>query len=135
MKEKVSQLSYENKIETIIISGSMRFKQEMTSLSNKLKNDGYKKVVEPSEDEYNKSVEEIEKAKNHMIFESLIECADLLLVYDKNGYVGLSTAMEIQKALDCNVPVRFLFEPEAIEFKSLCVHPYYDVRVDTKYFK
>ncbi|GAH52887.1 unnamed protein product, partial [marine sediment metagenome] len=44
-----------------------------------------------------------------------------------------STAMEIQKALDCNVPVRFLFDPEAIEFQALCRHPDYDIKVDTKY--
>ena len=49
------------------------------------------------------------------------------------GYVGLSTAMEIQKALDCNIPVRFLFEPEALEFKSLCKHPDYNIKVDGKY--
>ena len=113
----------------------MRFKQEMMALCNKLVNDGYKKVIEPSDNVYIKSVEVIEKAQNHKIFEKLIECADLLLVYDKKGYVGFSTAMEIQKGLDCNVPVRFLFEPEAIEFKGLCIHPDYDVKVDTKYLK
>lgn len=131
----MSQLSCDNKIETIIISGSMRFKQKMTALSKKLINDRYKKVFEPSDDVYNKSVELIEKAKNHMIFKRLIEYADLLLVYNKKGYAGLSTAMEIQKGLDCNVPVRFLFEPKAIEFKGLCIHPDYDVKVDTKYLK
>jgi len=121
------------KIETILISGSMRFKEEMIILANKLRKEGYKKVIEPLSKEYKQGSEIIDKACNHIIYEKLIEDADLLLVYNKNGYVGISSAMEIQKALDCNVPVRFLFEPEAIEFKALSMHPNYNVKVDNKY--
>ena len=116
----------------ILISGSMKFKEEMTVFSNKLKEFGYNRVIEPNDEEYYQGIGVIEKAKNHKIFENLIENADLLLMYDKEGYIGLSSAMEIQKALDCNVPVRLLFEPEAIEFKAFCMHPDYDVKVDEK---
>lgn len=119
---------------TILISGSMKFKEEMAVLSTKLKKFGYKRVIDPSDEEYSQGISVIEKAKNHKIFENLIENADLLLVYDKEGYIGLSSALEIQKALDCNVPVRLLFEPEAIEFKAFCIHPDYDVKVDEKNF-
>lgn len=129
----MKQLVDNRGIKTIVISGSMRFKQEMTALSQKLKEDGYKRVIDPSNEKYVEGDGVIDKARNHIIFEKLIEHANLLLVYDGEGYVGLSTAMEIQKALDCNVPVRFLFEPEALEFKSLCKHPNYDIKVDTKY--
>lgn len=108
----------------------MKFRQEMIDLSKKLKFDTYKEVIEPSDEIYIEITEIIDKAKNHVIFENLIEDADLLLVYNKNGYIGLSTAMEIQKALDCNVPIRLLFEPDDITFKALCIHPDYDVKVD-----
>jgi hypothetical protein len=129
----VKQFINKRGIKTIVISGSMKFKQGMTELSHKLKSDGYKRVVEPSDKEYIEGDDVIDKAMNYSIYEKIIEHADLLLVYDEEGYVGLSTAMEIQKALDCKVPVRFLFEPEAIEFQSLCKHPDYDIKVDTKY--
>ena len=129
----MKQLINNKGIKTIVISGSMRFKQEMTDLSHILEVDVNKKIIEPSNEEYFKGVDVIKKAMNHAIYENIIERADLLFVYDNNGYVGLSTAMEIQKALDCNVSVRFLFEPEAIEFKSLCKHPDYDIKVDTTY--
>ncbi len=129
----VKQLIDKRGSKTIVISGSMKYKQEMTALSHKLEADGYKRVVEPSDKEYIEGDDVIDKAMNHIIYEKIIEHADLLLIYDEKGYVGLSTAMEIQKALDCNVPVRFLFEPEALEFQSLCKHPDYDIKVDTKY--
>jgi len=129
----VKQLMDKRGNKTIVISGSMKFKQEMTALSHKLEADGYFRVVEPRDEEYIEGDDVIDKAKNHFIYEKIIKHADLLLIYDEEGYVGLSTAMEIQKALDCNVPVRFLFEPVAIEFQSLCRHPDYDIKVDTKY--
>ena len=118
----------------ILISGSMRFKEEMTLLSTKLREFGNNKIIEPSDDIYYQGIGLIEKAKNHKIFEKLIENADLLLVYNKEGYIGLSSAMEIQKALDCKVPVRLLCEPEAIEFKAFCLHPEYDFKVDERNF-
>jgi len=114
----------------ILISGSMKFKQEMIDLSDKLKSGGYKKVIEPSDEIYINSMVVLDKAKNHAIFENLVEEADLLIVYNKNGYIGISTAMEIQKAMDSKVPVRLLCEPEAIEFKALCLHPNYDIKVE-----
>lgn len=135
MKKKFNQLKISHQIKTIVISGSMRFKHEMIVLSNKLKIAGYKKIIEPSSKEFNESEGVIGKAVNHKIFGRLIKSADLLLIYNKNGYVGLSTAMEIQMAIDCNVPVRFLFEPEEIEFKALCIDPDYNVKVDTKFLK
>jgi hypothetical protein len=125
------------KNETILISGSMKFKEEMASLTSKLKVLGYTKIIDPNNNVYSQKIELIEKAQNHKIFENLIENenANLLLVYNKNGYIGLSSAMEIQKALDYNVPVRFLLEPNAIEFKALCLHPDYNVKVDKKYLE
>ena len=113
-----------------LISGSMKFRQEMIALANKLMAENPGEVIEPSDKRYIESTDLIDKAKNHQIFEGLIEKANLLLVFNKNGYVGLSTAMEIQKAFDCKVPVRLIFEPEALEFKALCVHPNYDISVN-----
>jgi hypothetical protein len=126
-------LSDKNKI--ILISGSMRFKEEMAKLTIRLKTLGYSCVIDPSNEVYSQKIELIEKAKNHKIFETLIENANLLLVYNKNGYVGLSSAMEIQKVLDLKVPVRLLFETEAIEFKALCLHSEYDIKIDKKYLE
>lgn len=108
----------------------MKFKQEMIDLSKKLKSETYKEVIEPSDEKYIESTVIIDRANNHAIFEKLIETADLLFVYNKNGYIGLSTAMEIQKALDCRVPIRLLFEPDDIALKALCIHPDYDIKVD-----
>ncbi|MFX0072515.1 MAG: hypothetical protein ACFFAO_15630 [Candidatus Hermodarchaeota archaeon] len=113
----------------------MKYKEEMILLTKKLKKDGFKKVIDPSNDIYVQEINLIEKAKNHKIYESLIKDADLLIVFDKEGYVGTSSAMEIQKALDSNVPVRFLFEPQAVEFKALCLHPEYNIKVDKHYLK
>ncbi len=119
--------------QTILISGSMRFKQEMTDFSNKLKDLGYQKVIEPSDVEYIQENNLIGKAQNHLIFSKLIKLANLLLIYNKEGYIGVSTAMEIQMAIDSKVPVVFLFEPEALEFKSLCLHEDFDVKIDKRW--
>ncbi len=42
----MTQLSCEDKIETIVISGSMKFEQEMALLSNKLEIDDTNIIVE-----------------------------------------------------------------------------------------
>ncbi len=118
---------------TILISGSMKFKAEMLDLSNQLKDFGIENIIEPSNSIYFQEINLIEKAKNHEIFGNLIKTADLLIIYNKDGYVGLSTAMEIQKAIDSNVPVVFLFEPEAIEFKALCLHLDFNVRIENNW--
>ncbi len=123
-----------NRNSSILISGSMRFKIEMMDFSIKLKNLGYTNIIEPSDKEYLQNNPLTNKANNHKIFENLIDKADLLVIYDKDGYIGLSTAMEIQKALDCKVPVILLFDPEAIEFQALCSHPDYNVKVENKWF-
>ena len=125
----VEHIIPEKKRGLILISGSMKYRLEMIALANKLRTEKCVKIIEPSDNRYIESTDLIDKAKNHQIFEGLIEKADSLLIFNKNGYIGLSTAMEIQKALDCKVPVRLLFEPEAIEFKALCAHPDYDIKV------
>ncbi len=112
----------------------MKFRQEMIDLSIKLKIEIGKEVIEPSDEKYIESTDILDKANNHAIFEKLIENAELVLVYNKNGYIGLSTAMEIQKAFDSKVPVRLLFEPDDIAFKALCVHSDYDIMVDKLFY-
>ena len=111
----------------------MKFKTDMLDLSNQLKDFGIGNIIEPSNKIYFQEINLIEKAKNHKIFGNLIKTADLLIIYNKNGYVGLSTAMEIQKAIDSNVPIVFLFEPEAIEFQALCLHPDFKIKIENNW--
>ncbi len=119
-------------IKNIVICGSAKYMESIHILAKYLINKGYnvtdlKKVLYPT------TFDAMEKLKNKEFYFNKIKNADLVLIYNKDGYVGLATAMEIQFSLDDNRhrPVRFLFEPEKIEFHALSMSTYYNVCVDS----
>ena len=118
-------------IERIVICGSAKFIDEIHILANKLKR--VYNVTELKDVPYPSTFDAVEKLANKEFYFKRIKESDLILVY--GGYVGLATAMEIQFSLDDNRhrPVRFLFEPEAIEGLALIVSTNYNVAIDGRW--
>lgn len=121
-------------IKNIVICGSARFINEIHNLSIMLEEKGYS-VTELIDVPYPSTFDINEKLANKEFYFDKIKESDLVLVYSKDGYIGLATAMEIQFSLDDNRhrPVRFLYEPEAIECCALIISTKYNVAIDGRW--
>jgi len=118
----------------IVICGSAKFIEDISRLAKALRFHKYN-VVELYDVPYSSTYTPEEKIQNKYFYTQKIRESDLILVYDKNGYIGLSTAMEIQVALDHNIPVKLLFESDLIELNALLVADKYDVTLDNTWLK
>lgn len=118
----------------IVICGSARYINEIHDLTLRLMKRGYF-ITELKDVPYPSTFDPVEKLANKKFYFDKIKKSNLVLVYNKDGYIGLATAMEIQFSLDDNKdrPVRFLYEPEAIECKALYISTYYNVGVDGRW--
>lgn len=121
-------------VKNIVICSSARYINEIHNLTVKLEKKGYS-VTELKDVPYPSTYDPVEKLANKEFYFNRIEESDLVLIYDKDGYIGLSTAMEIQFSLDDNRhrPVRFLYEPEKIECNVLIISTKYNVTVDNRW--
>ncbi len=121
-------------IKNIVICGSAKYMESIHILAKYLINKGHN-VTDLKMVPYPTTFDAMEKLKNKEYYFDKIRKADLVLIYNKDGYIGVATAMEIQFSLDGNRlrPVRFLFEPEKIEFHALSMSTYYNVCVDSRW--
>jgi len=120
----------------ILFCGSFKFLDEMKKLSQKLSKAGFKCIL-PKFSLQKFSSKEIEKIKEdrkqhglrngelekivegiRWYYERLKSC-NLMIVVNKDGYIGLSVAAEIGAAHILEKPVFFLKEPEDDGIKSL----------------
>jgi len=121
-------------IKNIVICGSAKYIEEINVFANKLRDKEYD-VIDLKMVPYPSTYDPLEKLANKEFYFDKIKEADLILVYDKDGYVGLATAMEIQFSLDDSGrrPVRFLYVPEKIEFRAIIMSPNYNATVDSRW--
>lgn len=82
----------------ITICGSLKYKQEMISIAEKMTFLGHCVItpIFPNSDTENYTMEQIQKLKNAHL--KKIEISDAILVVNVNNYIGDSTRLEIEYA-------------------------------------
>ena len=111
-------------MKSIVICGSRRFKPEMREFAKKLKEFGvvvYEPYLHSGQEEWERLSDDYKKfiliGLTHDHFYK-IQMADVVFVYNKDGYVGNSTTLEIGYAVAVGKPVYAL----AADDKELCRH-------------
>ncbi len=112
-------------MKTVCICGSQRFKDEIQSFSNKLKKLGVPVVFEPNFERHTqKMIHKKEKDRlrsksyrDHipaLVYEHFdrLRKADICFVYNKTGYLGTNTTLEIGFAHGKNMII-YALEPES----------------------
>lgn len=116
-------------MKSVVICGSQRYKDEIKEFSNKLRKLGVPIVFEPNfERRPTKFLNAKEKVRLasvsyrkqipalvHEHFDRLRK-ADICYVYNKNGYVGVNTTLEIGFAQGKNMIIYALESEKAIDF-------------------
>lgn len=103
-------------MKSVVISGSRRFKKDMRDFARKLKERGIV-VYEPYLHSGGKEWNTLSEAYKKYVFLGLthdhfykIKKADVVFVYNKDGYIGNSTTLEIGYAVACDKPIYALEE-------------------------
>jgi mitochondrial fission protein ELM1 len=111
-------------MKSVVISGSRRFKPEMREFAKKLKELGvivYEPYLHSGGEEWEKMSEDYQKfvllGLTHDHFYKM-RVADVVFVYNKDGYSGNSTTLEIGYAIALGKPVYALEKDDA----ELCRH-------------
>ena len=109
-------------MKSIVICGSRRFKPEMREFAKKLKEFGvvvYEPYLHSGQEEWERLSDDYKKfillGLTHDHFYK-IQMADVVFVYNKDGYVGNSTTLEIGYAVALGKPIYAL----AADDKELC---------------
>ena len=107
-------------MKTVVLCGSGRFKKEMRAFAKKLKEKGVT-VYEPYLHRGSSQWKELSDAYKRYILLGLthdhfykIKKADIVYVYNKGGYIGNSTTLEIGYAVACDKPI-YSFEKDKDE--------------------
>ena len=99
-------------MKSVAICGSIKFIQGMKAFADELEKAG---IVVYVPDDYDwskvheKDVAMVALGLTHDHFYK-IRMADIVFVYNKDGYSGVSTSMEIGYAVACDKPIYALFE-------------------------
>ena len=110
-------------MKSVVLCGSRRFKPEMREFGKKLKELGavvFEPYLHSGQDEWQKLSDDYKKfvalGLTHDHFYK-IRMADIVFVYNKDGYCGVSTTLEIGYAVAANKPLYALSADE-----ELCRH-------------
>lgn len=103
-------------MKSVVICGSGRFKKQMRDFAKKLKEKGVT-VYEPYLHRGDSQWKTLSDAYKKYVFLGLthdhfykIRKADIVYVYNKDGYIGNSTTLEIGYAVACDKPIYSLEE-------------------------
>lgn len=107
-------------MKSVVICGSRRFKPEMRQFAKKLKSLGvivFEPYLHSGGDEWDKLSDDYKKfialGLTHDHFFK-IQMADVVYVYNKNGYCGCSTTLEIGYAVAAGKPLYALAKDEEL---------------------
>lgn len=110
-------------MKSVVLCGSRRFKPEIREFGKKLKELGvvvFEPYLHSGQDEWQKLSDDYKKfvalGLTHDHFYK-IKMADVVFVYNKDGYCGNSTTLEIGYAVGANKPIYALSADE-----ELCRH-------------
>lgn len=111
-------------MKTVVMCGSRRFKPEIREFAKRLKKFGvvvYEPYLHSGQDEWEKLSDDYKKfvalGLTHDHFYK-IQMADVVFVYNKDGYAGNSTTLEIGYAVALGKPIYAL----SGDNKELCRH-------------
>ena len=103
-------------MKSVVLCGSRRFKTELREFGRKLKEKGVV-VYEPYLHSRKEEWENLSDAYKRFVLLGLthdhfykIRKADVVFVYNKGGYIGNSTTLEMGYAVACNKPIYALEE-------------------------
>jgi nucleoside 2-deoxyribosyltransferase len=103
-------------MKSVVLCGSRRFKKELREFAKKLKEKGIV-VYEPYLHSGKKEWESLSDSYKDFVYLGLthdhfykIKKADVVFVYNKGGYIGNSTTLEIGYAVACDKPIYALEE-------------------------
>jgi nucleoside 2-deoxyribosyltransferase len=107
-------------MKSVVLSGSKRFKKELREFAKKLKEKGVV-VYEPYLHSGKKEWQALSEVYKRYILLGLthdhfykIRKADVVYVYNKDGYIGNSTTLEIGYAVACDKPI-YALEEDKVE--------------------
>jgi nucleoside 2-deoxyribosyltransferase len=107
-------------MKTVVLCGSMKFKTEMEAFSQQLKKAGVV-VYTPHFEADHKEWDSISKEYQQYVamgltFDHLnkIRMADVVFIYNKDGYSGVGVTLEIGYAVALNKPIYALAQDEEI---------------------
>jgi len=107
-------------MKSVVICGSRRFKPEIRAFSGKLQKLGvlvYEPFLHSGQDEWKKLIPEYQKfvamGLTHDHFYKM-RMADVVFVYNKSGYIGNSTTLEMGYAVALGKPI-YAFEEDGGE--------------------
>ncbi len=105
-------------MKTVVICGSRRFKPEIREFAEKLKEKGitvYEPYLHSGQQEWENLSEEYKRfialGLTHYHFYK-IKMADIVFVFNKDGYLGNSTTLEIGYAVATNKPIYALSDQD-----------------------
>ncbi|MBI4137653.1 MAG: hypothetical protein HY472_00175 [Candidatus Sungbacteria bacterium] len=113
-------------MKSVVISGSQRYKHEIRSFASRLRELGAPIVLEPDFNHDDELIhkDEHERLRSQAYRDQLptmihrhfdyIRKADVCFVYNKNGYMGVNTTLELGFAHGKNMII-YALEPELIE--------------------
>ncbi len=114
-------------MKTVVMCGSRRFKPEIREFSKRLRKLGvvvYEPFLHSGQDEWEKLSSDYQKfialGLSHDHFYK-IKMADVVFVYNKDGYSGNSTTLEIGYAIALGKPIYALSGDD----KELCRHVFF----------
>lgn len=105
-------------MKVITICGSMKFKEDMMIVAEKLALNGYCVLTPIYSVSENKDITENQIESLKKAHYKRIDFSDSILVMNINGYIGSSTKLEIDYAQRCNKEVLYLSNLDFIDERS-----------------
>lgn len=118
----------------IVICGSIRFNDHIKILADKLKQEG-NEVDTPSDVPFPLSKSPIEQVANKLTYETSIKDADLILIFNANDYIGVSTFLELGMAIYLRKQTKILFPTTKYELKILSISQAHKLSIDTDFIR
>ena len=99
-------------MEIVVICGSVRFKNEMLGYRDEQMTKGKWILLPENMDIDIQSIDTRVKEEMDKLHLKKIDCADRVVIWDRNGYIGESTKRELAYSLNHNKPVEFIKNSE-----------------------
>ena len=118
----------------IVICSSTRFNTYIDILAEKLKQEG-NEVSIPSDVPFPLSKSPVEQIINKLFCETLIKNADLILIFNANDYIGVSTFLELGMAIYLRKQTKILFPTIKFELQVLTISQVHKISIDTDFIR
>ncbi|MEJ2251475.1 MAG: hypothetical protein P8Y70_17480 [Candidatus Lokiarchaeota archaeon] len=114
--------------------GSRKFNEKIKELTKNLKNTGFS-VNSTTNVPFKEIKNPSQFITNKKYIEEEILNASIILIYNEEDDIDLSTAMNLQYAISQKKLIKLIFDTKREELTSLCKSLYYNVEIDTTWQK